>query len=602
MEQLDIEKYSVNQHSVANILNWVDTGAIAIPEMQRPFVWNSTKVRDLIDSLYQGFPVGYLITWQNDEVTLKDGSSSKARQIIIDGQQRITALTTALMGKSVVNKDYKKARITIAFDPIAERFETSTPVIRNNPAWIPDVAEIMDPAIDIFTLVNDYMERNPGADRKAVQKSVSRLLEIRNKQVGVIQLASELDIQTVTEIFIRINSKGVVLNAADFAMSKIASYGEFGSNLRKYIDYFCHLCRAPHFWEALTENDPEFAATPYHARIGWLKADSGDLFDPSYRDVIRVVALAEFGRARIEALVSQLSGRDAETKQFDDALALRSFDRLERGVDAVANQFNFTQFTMIIRSAGYITSSMVTSSNAMNFAYGLFLRLRREGELPQGEIQRVVRRWFVLSMLTGRAAGSFETQFEQDIRRIREVGAVHYLATIEASELSDGFWTEGLPMNLNSSSSRSPYFKAFLAAQVKAQARGFLSKHITVANMLDGMGDIHHIFPQDYLRKNGVTDRSDINQVANYALTETGINIAVSNHAPADYMGRIRAQVATGRLTIGEITDPTDLLVNLRESAILESLEQATVVDYPAFLDERRRTMAASIRAFYESL
>jgi len=599
---VDNEKYSVNQHSVGNILNWVDTGAIAIPEMQRPFVWNSTKVRDLVDSLYSGFPVGYLITWQNDQVTLRDGTSSKARQIIIDGQQRITALTTALMGQLVVNKDYKHVRIQIAFDPITERFETYTPVMKNNPVWIRDVATIMDPAVDIFTLVNEYMERNPEADQKVVQRSIARLLDIKTKQVGIIQLASELDIETVTEIFIRINSKGVVLNAADFAMSKIASYGEFGSNLRKYIDYFCHLAVAPHFWELLQENDADFAATDYAQRIRWLKDDADDLYDPTYRDVIRVVALAEFGRARIEALVSQLSGRDPETKRFDDALVSRSFDALERGVDAVTNKFAFTQFTMIIRSAGYINSSMITSSNAMNFAYGLFLRLRRDGGLAQGEIQRIVRRWFVLSMLTGRATGSFETQFEQDIRRIREVGAARYLATLEASELSEGFWTEGLPMNLNSSSNRSPYFKAFLAAQVKKQSRGFLSKHITVPNMLDGMGDIHHIFPQDYLRKHGISDRAEINQVANFVLTETGINIAVSNLAPADYMARVRSQVDSKRVSIGEITDSADLATNLAESAVPASIEFSTIEDYQGFLETRRRLMAAAIHDYYESL
>lgn len=599
---MSAEKYTVHQHSVGTILSWVDTGAIAIPEMQRPFVWNSTKVRDLIDSLYSGFPVGYLITWQNESVTLKDGSTSKARQIIIDGQQRITALTTALAGAPVVSKEYKRQRIKIAFDPLIERFETFTPVMRNNPAWIPDISTIMDPSVNIFSLVADYMTANPDADQTKVQQSIAKLLDIKTKQVGIIELASDLNIETVTEIFIRINSKGVVLNAADFAMSKIASYGDFGSDLRKFIDYFCHLSVAPHFWETIRDNDPAFASTEYFKHISWLRDDPDDLYDPTYRDVIRVVALTEFGRARIDALVSQLSGRDFETKKFDSARALDSFNRLERGITGMTNRYNFTQFTMIIRSAGYINSSMVTSYNAMNFAYGLFLRLRAEGELPAGEIQRIVRRWFVLSMLTGRAGGSFETQFEQDMRRIREVGAAQYLASIEASELSEGFWAEAMPMNLNTSSSRSPYFKAFLASQVKHQAHGFLSKHISVMNMLDGMGDIHHIFPKDYLAKHGVVDRSEINQIANYVLAETAINIRVSNKPPAEYMAMVHDQVATGDLTIGEIADLETLTANLRESAVPPSITTATIEDYPAFLVERRKLMANEIRRYYESL
>ena len=100
-----MDKYTVAQHSVGNVLNWVETGKIAIPEIQRPFVWSSTKVRDLIDSLYQGYPVGYLITWQNTAVRLKDGSLSGSKQILIDGQQRVTALTTAKASPAVVRPD-----------------------------------------------------------------------------------------------------------------------------------------------------------------------------------------------------------------------------------------------------------------------------------------------------------------------------------------------------------------------------------------------------------------------------------------------------------------------------------------------------------------
>lgn len=596
-----MDKYTVSQHSVGNILNWVETGKIAIPEIQRPFVWNSTKVRDLIDSLYQGYPVGYLITWQTDAVKLRDGSSAASKQILIDGQQRVTALTAALAGQQIVTKEYKKVRIQIAFNPITERFETYTPIMKNNPEWIHDIARLMEPAA-IFTVLDSYMAANPDADRAQVQMSISRLMEVRTKQVGIIELASDLDIETVTEIFIRINSKGVVLNTADFAMSKIASYGEYGSQLRKFIDYFCHLSVAPHFWEVIRDNDKDFAASDYFKHISWLKDDADDLFDPNYRDVIRIIALKEFGRGRIDALVSYLSGRDFETKRFDEALAVQSYERLERGLYEVTNRFNFTQFTMIIRSAGFIDESMITSSNAMNFAYALYLRLRSDGTLSAGEIQGVVRRWFVMSMLTGRHSGSFETQFEQDVRRVRELGAAEYLASIEESELGDGFWEAGLPLNLLTSSTRSPYFKVFLAAQVKTGAKGFLSKHINVSGMLEGMGDIHHLFPKDYLAKNGITDRSEINQIANYVMAETAINIKVSNKPPAEYMAIMREQVASRILTIGEITDAVDLEESLRQNAIPELLEAGTFADYETFLSERRALMSATIREYYRSL
>lgn len=595
-----MEKYTVHQQAVGTILNWVRTGQVAIPEIQRPFVWNSTKVRDLIDSLYRGYPVGYLITWQTHDVRLKDGTHSGSKQILIDGQQRVTALTAALAGQKIVTKDYKKVRIQIAFNPLEERFETFTPVMRHDPAWILDIAELMEPTA-AFTVPPRYLSANPDADHSQVLTALSRLADIVNKQVGIINLDAALDIETVTEIFIRINSKGVVLNSADFAMSKIASYGTFGADLRKYIDYFCHLAVAPHFYEVIRDNDPEFGATPYLQRIAWLRNDSSDLYDPDYRDVIRVVGLHEFGRGRIDALVSYLSGRDFETRTFDEALALRSFERLETGLDAFTNQHNFTQFLMIIQSAGFRTPSLITSKNALNFAYALFLHLRR-ADLSFGEVQRVVRRWFVLSMLTARYSGSIDTTFEQDMRRVRELGAVQYLNTLQESQLSSAYWEVGLPDALQTSSSRSPYFRTFLAAQVVRQAKGFLSEHISVGDMLEGRGDIHHIFPKDYLAKNGVADRADHNQVANYVLAETVINIGIGNKAPADYMAGVRAQIETGVRRIGEIVDAAVLAENLRQNAIPASLHEATVEDYPAFLTERRRMMATFMREYFDSL
>ncbi len=126
---MTIQRYSVNQYSVQNLLTWIETGSIAIPEIQRPFVWNTAKVRDFIDSLYCGYPVGYLIAWRNPDVRMKDGSTSEGKRILIDGQQRVTALRAAVQGQQVVDKNYRTKRITIAFNPDQKKFEVSNPAI-----------------------------------------------------------------------------------------------------------------------------------------------------------------------------------------------------------------------------------------------------------------------------------------------------------------------------------------------------------------------------------------------------------------------------------------------------------------------------------------
>ncbi|WP_336625246.1 MULTISPECIES: GmrSD restriction endonuclease domain-containing protein [unclassified Microbacterium] len=596
-----MSKYTVQQHSVETLLTWVKSGQVAIPEMQRPFVWDSTKVRDLLDSLYNGFPIGYLITWQSADVGLKDGTKSSFRQILIDGQQRITAMTAALVGQPVVDKSYKKKRIKIAFNPTTEQFATLTPFIEKDSGWVSDVAEFVN-APSTYSATKAYMEANPEVDAQHVEQSLQRLSAIKQAQVGIINLAEDLDIETVTEIFIRINSKGVPLSSADFAMSKISSHGELGSNLRKLIDYFCHLAVAPHVFADIAANDIGFAESGYLQSISWLRNDTSDLYDPTYTDVIRVAGIKEFSRGKVAALVSVLSGRDFETRTFSEELAVESFDRLERVLLEIVNQHNFQQFTLTIKSAGFIAPRLISSKNAMNFAYALYLKLRTEKKLNEGEIKFVTRRWFVMSVLTGRYTGSFETAFEADIRRINDVGALQALRDIEASQLADNFWNVALPMEMQSSSVRSPYFLAFLAAQVHAGTRGFLSKNVTVASMIEEVGDIHHVVPKNYLIKQGINDRSVYNQIANFALTETPINIAIKDKEPTDYMSVVDSQLADGVLRLGEITSEQELEANLRANAIPSSLRTTTADSYQAFLRERRSLMAQIIREYYLAL
>lgn len=248
--------YSVNQHLIGTLMAWVNSGEIAIPEIQRPFVWDSSKVRDLMDSLYQGYPVGYIIAWQNPSVKLKDGGVAQGKKILIDGQQRVTALRAAIANQQVINQDYKTVRIRIAFHPMEERFEVANPAIDKDKAWLPDIGPIISGQLKPHKIAREYLSANPEVDEDLLHDRLGKLTDILSKQIGLIELSHDLDIETVTEIFIRINSKGVVLSQADFAMSKIAANEEFGGNtLRKAIDYFCHLAVAPEFYALMEQNE-----------------------------------------------------------------------------------------------------------------------------------------------------------------------------------------------------------------------------------------------------------------------------------------------------------------------------------------------------------
>ena len=574
---------------------------IAIPELQRPFVWKTSQVRDLMDSLYHGYPVGYLITWQSVGAKLKGGQVAAHQQILIDGQQRVTALRAAIAGQPVVGTRYDKKRIVISFNPLTEEFATRTPAISNSSQWIHDISEFFS-GVGQLTFLKHYVDRNPGADERQVEAAVTRLAGIQHAQVGVISLADNLDVDTVAEIFVRINAKGVPLSSADFVMSKIATYGDEGRNLRKLIDYFCHLAVSGHAFEDIRENDKEFAASGHLAKIQWLQSESDELFQPEYTDVIRIAGLVGFSRGKAGAIVSELAGLDPETRRIDENRIPDAYARFGQALDQLVSKTHFERFVMMIKSAGFIDSSMIGSKNALNFAYALYLRLRNNQALTEGQRNQIVKRWFVMTLLTGRAVGSFESTWETDLRRIEEQGAAEYLRLIETSELGEGFWEVALPQELVSPSKRSPVFQIFLAALVSKGARGFLSKSINVTQMIEGHGDMHHIVPKNHLVKNGYPKQGDYNQVANFALTETAINIAIKDHPPREYMQWLARQVDTGDLKIGEIIQQTDLEANLVENAIPPFIHEVTAENYQQFLEARRKLMARKIREYYEAL
>lgn len=593
-------KYSVNQYPVSSILTWVKDKEIAVPEIQRPFVWSTIQVRDLMDSLYRGYPIGYIITWKNPDVRLKDGSKSQGKKVVIDGQQRITAMRAAILGMSVVNKDYAEERIYIAFHPIKEEFATLTPAIERDSSWVPDISTIVSKETGLFEEVNNYCEANPDVDKKLVEKNIEKLREIRNSPVGYIELDAGLDIDVVTDIFIRINSQGTVLSQADFAMSKIASYGDFGVNLRKLIDYFCHLAVEPQFYDRIKQNDSEFSKGEYLEKIAWLKNEIDDLYDPSYADMVRVSFTKEFERGKLSDLVSLLAGRNFETKTFEQVIQEGTFRRLEESLLEFSNETNFKRFVMIIKSAGFVDPSLITSRTSLNFAYILYLKLR-EKEYTPGKIEEFVKKWFVMSLLTGRYSGSAESTIDNDIKGIANNGVEKELKIIEDGELSRAFWDNSLVRELEKASLSNPFINIFFANQVKNNDEGFLSKDITVSSLIQHRGDIHHLFPKEYLKSNGL-NRGDYNQIANFCYAQSEINIKVSKKSPKDYFEEIKRQCNGGRIKYGNIDNMHDLEINMKKHCIPDSIFNMDFDNYFDFLEERRKLMAKKIEKYYKDL
>lgn len=597
----NMAKYSVNNHSVDNIISWISSGEIAIPEMQRSFVWETSKVRDLMDSLYKGYPVGYLIIWKNPDVKLKDGTLSSGKKIVIDGQQRITALTAAIAGKDVVNQQYKKVRIKISFNPIDEKFEVFNPAIEKDSKYINDISEVFKPDFNSFNFAVKYGELN-NVNPADVSNTITKLTAIKNNSIGVIDLDSDLDIETVTDIFIRINSKGTVLSQADFAMSKISSNEKYGGDvIRKTIDYFCHLNQRPMDLEAIKENDKEFAKLDEFNKIKWIANNADDIYSPAYTDILRVAFTSQFYRGKLSDLVNLLSGRNFETRDYEEEIAEESYRKLNEGVLKFVNKTNYDRYMMILNSAGIIDSSLIRSDNALNFGYALFILLRDKG-IDSNKIETIVRKWLVLSVLTGRYSGSPESMFDYDIKRFNLNDPEEYLKTVELGQLSDAYWDHILPERLNTSVSSSPYFKLYLMAQVYSHDKGFLSKDISIEALIANRGDIHHLFPKKYLQNNGHNLRNDYNQIANYVMTQSEINIRIKDDAPNVYMKKVLDQIDNQDPYIGAITTKEGLEESFKQNCIPEEFVNYTVNHYFDFLHKCRYLMAQKIKEYYFSL
>ena len=607
------EKFTNTSMSIKALLGLIEANDIAIPEIQRPFVWKKSQVRDLMDSLYKGYPTGYIILWKSPDARLKDGGVSSGKKIVIDGQQRITAMMTAIAGREVLDDEFDEMTVRIAFNPFAaldyernsndeaEIFAVQTPAHEKSKNWIPDISKIFDTSFSSWTFIPQYVKSNPEMKEEDLQFVLNRLRGIESTQIGVIDLSEKLDLDVITDIFIRINSKGTALSQGDFVMSKMAADEKHGGNiLRKVIDYFAHLAVKPQYFSHIAKNDAEFSGTPYLKKLEWLKDDNETVYDPDCDDIIRVAFMHIFKRARLSELVQLLAGRDFETRDFREDIAEQTFKSMYDGVTHFINEYNFKQFMQTIRGAGFISPKMVTSNMALDFAYALFLMLQ-DSDVPVANRKRIVQRWYVLSILTQRYSASPESAFAKDLKVISEVGIQQALKNIEDATLSDNFWQVALPQNLSYASSQNPTYLAYLAAQVTAGDNSLLSQNIRVSELITLGGDVHHIFPKKYLVENGF-DRTQYNQTANYAYLDTPVNISIGKKAPKDYFSVALAQCGQETAESGSILNEKDLRANLAINCIPEDIFEMDYTRYDEFLEKRRSLMAQKIRKYYENL
>ena len=593
------DNYKITQYSVSSILGYVENSQIAIPEIQRPFVWKGEEVRALIDSLYEGYPIGYLIVWQNSQVRVRNFGKGGTKKILIDGQQRVTALMAALLGKEVLDEQYQSHRIRIAFNPLAgkgeERFAVCDTKHEEDSRWIPDISIFFRRDFSFRQFEKEYKEANPDEDFTPLEESVDTLKEIVKHQVGVIELSFLLDIDVVSEIFIRINLQGKPLNQEDFVMSKISVNEQYGGDyIRNCIDYFCHLLREPSFYQVLQQNETEFFNSEYGKALSWCQNEEQSLYIPSYADVLKVVLISYFGKTRIGDLVHLLSGRDGEKKIFSKKeiskkVSEEAFEKLGAGVKAFVCEENFQGFQKTLKKAGYSCSRLLYSQSVLNYCYAMYLLMYRQG-IGEKERESLLSKWITMAMITGHYQSGGESTVQKDYANAQEEGFASYLAQIEELKLTDEFYNNILPEKFTSTTARTAPFLAYVATQC---ARGVHSLYsdVTIEELYKNKTESYQILPKAYLAKCGYKTREIYGQVANLTYISKETKDIIRKKSPVDYKVDLEKAIGIEKIR-----------TSLKENGLAETIFTANETDVIQILADRRRQMASEIRDFYKTL
>ena len=570
-------------YDLGGLVKFIGLGEIGLPDIQRPFVWKNAKVRDLFDSMYKGYPVGYLLFWQNglaDDRTIgTDQKQKPPRLVIVDGQQRMTSLYAVIKGVNVVRENYDNEKIYIAFNPLEERFEVADAAIRRDKAYIPDISILWSGDIKITKIIREHIanlktSRDISEDQESViEDSILKLQSLLTFPFTALELASNISEEDVSDVFVRINSKGTPLNQADFILTLMSVFWDEG---RSELEHFCRLAKKP----------AKGTASPFNYFI-----------EPSPDQLLRVDVGVAFKRARLKYVYSILRGKDLETETFSDNRRVEQFEILKNAQERTLNLQYWHDFMNCIRQAGFRSGKMISSQNNFLFSYILYLIGRTEYKVAEFELRRSISRWFFMSSVTGRFTGSPESAMEFDLARLRDVNTaddfVQMLNKICDITLTNDFWGVSLPNDLATSSPRSPSLFAYHAALVLLDARALFSK-IRVSELLDPAMQAnrsverHHLYPKGYLSKLGITAIRDTNQIANYALVEWGDNVRISDQAPIDYLPEMKARF-----------DQSVLDRMYRHHALPDNWEH---LEYREFLEKRRELMAQVIAEGYATL
>jgi hypothetical protein len=526
------QRFSHTQYPVESLVAQIDSGDLSLPDLQRPFVWKRSRVRDLFDSLYHGYPAGYFLFWSTPSFVASHNVSGatggpSGLKMIVDGQQRLTSLYCVLKGKTIDQEDGEAQTIRISFNPLTEEFAVADAARENDPEWLTNISDIWTNEVGAWTFTNDFIERLGRAravsseEQQRIGANLGKLEGLSGYQFSALELSADLDIDEVAEVFVRINSMGIPLNSADFILTLMSVYKD---EARHQLVDFARLAKKP----------STTGASPYN-----------HFHKPSPDQLLRVAVGLGLKRGVLQNAYPVLRGRDPVTKVVSEETREENFARLLEAQAKVLNLTNWHEYIVSVKRAGYRSGEMLTSANNFLYCYLIFLMGRHDYGVGQSELREAVARWFFMASLTGRYTGSPETILESDLRRFSEATTaddfVEIIDQVIDTQLTEDYWRVTLPDLLDSSASWSPYLFGYYASLNLLDAKALFS-NMKINDLFDpgqkqtkSPVERHHLFPKAYLSSIGVTGTTRTNQIANFAFVEWAKNIEISDQSPAEY-------------------------------------------------------------------
>jgi hypothetical protein len=568
----------------------VENGSLGLPELQRGYVWKATKVRDLLDSMLKGYPIGYLMIWDSQDSTDKSkqiGTDSHAystpKSLVIDGQQRLTSLYSVMRGKKIVDEKFNEKPIIISFNPLTRAFEVGDNAIKRAADWIYDISEVFLNESKAFAYITKKVQTIADSREKAgtaldeneietIQQNIQDLLSLGNFSVPTLEINGNTDEESVADIFVRVNSGGEKLGEDDFILTLISVYWQEG---RQKIKDFCQSAKIPR------------AGTAYNF-----------LFQPSPTHIVRVAMSYGFQRARLRYAYMLLRGRDFDKGVYSEELRIQQFGKLQTVLDKVLNVQVWKNFLKCVEVAGFVSKTLISSENALVYSYAMYLIGKFDYGMDESALRKLIAKWFFMAAATGYYTGSPETDMESDLADLRSVKTADTFVSLLESKIAAIFTGDyfgiTLPNSLANSAARNPSWYGYCAALNVLDAKVLFSTLHTrelFSPTADGTKNAlerHHLFPKAYLAKIGITDDRDRNQQGNFAFIEWSDNIEILDTSPAEYMTEQLAKIP--------VDEKADIYA---DHALPDGWEH---MEYNEFLKQRRVLMAKVIKRGYERL